>query len=532
MRKMRFHGIWMGWGILLLLAMDLCAVTSVEIERPRLALAAVRAEGEILSILAGVQGASGTPSFEVSLESDFSAHSLPVDSSSDLGSWIFAVHSTILPSVKPDLYDLVLTADGVQDTQRHAVSVLETYPDEFKFVQITDGHQGWDPVQVEHFGAAIRQVNLVHPDFVLITGDIADQAELSWYEEFLGMCEDFTDPIFVINGNHDHYGDSLIYYQTVNPYPDYTFDFGDHHFTAFNTGPDNGFPLYRCRGLMPDQLAWFEADLLAHQGAVMRFAMMHGPVYDILTPNVNGNTEFVTLCVDHDVRMVFAGHTHFDRVHDRYGNEQSGDIQPIEGPILVQTTSVAKQNIFTDDPGYRLIRVRDGDIFTYTVDRNQNGVRDAKNALITEDMTISYLNPDDGTSTSQEVTVDNGHNEFFTDARLLLHMAAGHFYGAENGTVTRQRTGRVDVRIDSIPPLSPYVVSVQASPIPCGDANADTTVSSADGYLVLNHFGSGPEPPLCWAANVDGSSGLTPSDGYLILNYLGSSGVLGCEVCE
>jgi hypothetical protein len=254
-------------------------------------------------------------------------------------------------------------------------------------------------------------------------------------------------------------------------------------------------------------------------------------MYDVLTPNVQGRNEFVALCNTYDVRMILAGHTHYDRVHDWEGIEQSGDIQPLVGPIFVQTTTAAKESFLTDAPGYRLIRVQGGDIYTYTVDRDGNGVRDAEVSFMTEDMTIDYLHPDDGTATIQQVTVDNGHNDYFKDARLLLHMAPGPYYDVAGGTAVRQKSGLVDVRIDSIPSLSVSVVHIQLTPWPCGDANGDTTVTSGDGYHVLNHFGSGPEPPLCWAANADGSSQLTPSDGYRILNYLGVQGELECATC-
>jgi 3',5'-cyclic AMP phosphodiesterase CpdA len=503
----------------------------VDIQRPRLALPSIRAQGEALEVLADVQGASGTPAFELQIESNFYSYGLPVDSTQDLGSGMWKIFSHVSDSVSPDLFHLILTADGVEDLEIHALSVVSGYSEDFKFIHLTDVHQGYSAVQDENFREDIEHVNLIHPDFAVITGDIAEDVNSTYYEAFLDRCESFTVPIFVLNGNHDHYGDSLVYYDMVNPYAEYTFDFGNHHFTAFNTGPDNGFPLYRCRGLMPAQLAWYEADLQAHQGSTLRFALMHGPMYDVLTPNVYGRNEFVALCDTYDVRMVLAGHTHYDRVHDKDGYEQSGDVQPLDGTIFVQTTSAAKEGVFTDDPGYRLIRVMNGDVFTYTVDRDGNGARDAEAALIAEDMTIGYLHPDDGTSTVQQVTVDNGHNDYFEDCRLLLHMAEGYYYESSGAAIARQRGGWVDVRIDSISPLSTTIIGVQASAIPCGDANADTTVTTGDGYFVLNYFGSGPEPPLCWAANSDGTGSLTPSDGYRILNYFGTQGELHCETC-
>jgi hypothetical protein len=66
----------------------------------------------------------------------------------------------------------------------------------------------------------------------------------------------------------------------------------------------------------------------------------------------------------------------------------------------------------------------------------------------------------------------------------------------------------------------------------CGDANGDGSVTSGDGYTVLNYFGAGPQPVSCFAANVNGDSGLTTGDGYHLLNYLGAGTALNCAPCE
>jgi hypothetical protein len=66
----------------------------------------------------------------------------------------------------------------------------------------------------------------------------------------------------------------------------------------------------------------------------------------------------------------------------------------------------------------------------------------------------------------------------------------------------------------------------------CGDANGSGSVTSADGYFVLNFFGAGPQPVTCWAANVNGDGTLTTADGYHLLNFLGSGPALDCQECS
>jgi hypothetical protein len=66
----------------------------------------------------------------------------------------------------------------------------------------------------------------------------------------------------------------------------------------------------------------------------------------------------------------------------------------------------------------------------------------------------------------------------------------------------------------------------------CGDTNGDEEVTTADGYFILNYFGSAPQPVSCWAANVNGDGIVTTADGYWVLNYFSSGPGLNCQPCE
>jgi hypothetical protein len=66
----------------------------------------------------------------------------------------------------------------------------------------------------------------------------------------------------------------------------------------------------------------------------------------------------------------------------------------------------------------------------------------------------------------------------------------------------------------------------------CGDGNGDGGVTTADGYGILNYFGSAGQPVSCWVANVNGDNNLTTADGFYLLNYFGSGSGLSCAPCE
>jgi hypothetical protein len=72
---------------------------------------------------------------------------------------------------------------------------------------------------------------------------------------------------------------------------------------------------------------------------------------------------------------------------------------------------------------------------------------------------------------------------------------------------------------------------VNPGPYLCGDANGDESVTTGDGYYILNYFGAGPAPVDHRAADVNGDCNLTTGDGYQLLNHFGSYAELECDNC-
>jgi hypothetical protein len=110
-------------------------------------------------------------------------------------------------------------------------------------------------------------------------------------------------------------------------------------------------------------------------------------------------------------------------------------------------------------------------------------------------------------------------------------LASGYFgdylgISARNGKVIPSWTDNRDGRAMTY--FSPFSLAL------CGDANGDGGVTSGDGYIILNYFGSGPQPVTCWAANTNGDSNLTTADGFWLLNHLGDPTTfpLNCAPCD
>jgi 3',5'-cyclic AMP phosphodiesterase CpdA len=66
-----------------------------------------------------------------------------------------------------------------------------------------------DSTAVEDFRAVMEDINLIHPEFVLFTGDLVNEGELEsfanqyWYGWTQKLLSEFDIPVYVTSGNHD-----------------------------------------------------------------------------------------------------------------------------------------------------------------------------------------------------------------------------------------------------------------------------------------------------------------------------------------
>src|SRR5437764_1274611 len=66
-----------------------------------------------------------------------------------------------------------------------------------------------DPTGMADFDTVIGDLNLIHPEFILHTGDLVNEGELEeYYSDYemgraLGMVYRLRDPMFLSSGNHD-----------------------------------------------------------------------------------------------------------------------------------------------------------------------------------------------------------------------------------------------------------------------------------------------------------------------------------------
>jgi predicted MPP superfamily phosphohydrolase len=300
-------------------------------------------------------------------------------------------HLTVFvsPYVTEELYNLTLLIyknnEFYSTSQPRAVNVYSNFSDNFNFVHITDFHYG-DPrgfaesiretIGFKSIKRCIKEINLLHPDFVLITGDVVFGQLYPFeyrreYKKCYDLIQQFDVPTFLVPGNHDGYRrireDGLKYWEKYFGSLYYSFDYGEYHFLAVNSYDipavfrwSIAFLALNWGGSISDeQLAWIENDLKSSDSKLNLIFLHHNPIWEtrnnsLMLKKYNNREGLIQLISDYDVDMVLAGHVHFDTVEIRNGT-------------IFLTTTTPESDIRTSDGywGYRLIKIKDGKIESY-----------------------------------------------------------------------------------------------------------------------------------------------------------------------
>jgi hypothetical protein len=159
------------------------------------------------------------------------------------------------------------------------------------------------------YEAVWREVSATKPAFVVGVGDsiqgLNDATARNEWLEFGNVLEPFRKiPYFPAPGNHDVWSDaSARLYETHSGHPlHYSFDYGPAHFTVLdNSLTDN---------LLPEEMAFLERDLKAHESQPVKFIVSHRPSWILNVILRNPAFPFQQLVEKYGVHYVIAGHVH------------------------------------------------------------------------------------------------------------------------------------------------------------------------------------------------------------------------------
>lgn len=296
---------------------------------------------------------------------------------------------TIPTETPQELYNITLTIESEGETysttQPRAVSVKETITDSFTFVHLTDFHIGdprgliENPKETIGWKAAhkvIEEVNLLQPDFVIISGDLTFGQFYPFeytveYKKCYEILQDFDVPTYLCPGNHDGYfqtgQDGLRFWERTFGPLYYSFDYGDTHFLSVNSYDwpriDRiGFSYIVLNwggSVQEEQMDWIATDLSENLDAEQTLMMMHhNPLWDttgdsLLNKGYQGQDELLDLIRTNGVDGVFAGHVHYD------------DVTIDNGTTYITTTTLASSCDEDGYWGYRIIQVEDSALTSY-----------------------------------------------------------------------------------------------------------------------------------------------------------------------
>ena len=154
-----------------------------------------------------------------------------------------------------------------------------------------------------------REVAAAKPAFVVGAGDsiqgLDDKTAEAEWQEFDHLLNPLhAIPFYPAAGNHDVWSDAsakLFTAHTGHPLH-YGFDNGPAHFTVL----DNS----RTDDLQPDELAFIESDLKAHESQPVKFIVSHRPSWLLNVILRNPGFPLARLAKQYGVHYVIAGHVH------------------------------------------------------------------------------------------------------------------------------------------------------------------------------------------------------------------------------
>jgi 3',5'-cyclic AMP phosphodiesterase CpdA len=443
--------------------------TLTVIMRPIQTVPAIVVRGDTLNI--DCAASSSTTGWSASLgyrQLSFALNIVSAQYVTSLSRW--SIKALIPADIPFELYDLTVAASGISDTTKHAVQVISVVDSNFYFVHVTDTHMpthlyyyetgaDTDSSELVDFREVIKDVNLINPTFLVVTGDLVNEGELEnfqyrrYFTRAQKVLTELEVPVYLTSGNHDIGGWSstpvpvgegrrtwwrFFGWPYLNNPPsgeshsqDYSFDYGACHFGCMEAyiNYDNWrSAIYGSQSFTNEQLSWLQADLAKASASQLQILFYH---YDF-----SSQLNLASLGVD----LALYGHGHVDK----------GSLTG--WPLNIETKSCCDGN-----RAYRLVRMNGG---TITPKSTYSAGSSGSN------LSSTFTPANDGTATHTSVTIVNNLNERFEHGMVRFYMKNdGSSYSVTNGnliqTVQSDSVVICYVGVD-IQPSSSVSVSVDA----------------------------------------------------------------------
>ncbi len=456
------------------------------IQRPLMNIPAIQIPGETMNITC--LAPQTTTGFNAWLLHGSKRINLPLQSATwqtNPNRWELLVS---IPQVNVfELYDLEVNANGgIHDVSWNAVQVLPSRKSSYYFVHITDVHmptrifypdEGYatDSLAVMDFRAVMDDINLIRPEFVLLTGDLVNEGELEgfgdlyvygWAQKVLAEME---VPVYLTAGNHDiggwnstppvagssrrtwwrYFGWSWLDNTDTNwPYhtQDYYFNYGNTLYIGLESydNYDNWRPnIYGTESFTDEQMAWLNdtVNMFPLQNKVL---FHHYDFQEELDLDGMG------------IDMALWGHIHYS-----------------SGSMNTQPYNLATASTCNGNRAYRVVRMNNDQLTPLnTLSAGASGAT----------INVQYYPSNYAVADSVMAVIYNGQPVGFDNALIKFHMPAGESSYIVSGGILEQvdRSGDHNVcyvRVNMLPNMSRYV-SIKVNPVSVEDYLASPGISS------------------------------------------------------
>jgi predicted phosphodiesterase len=177
---------------------------------------------------------------------------------------------------------------------------------DFRFSIMGDRTGGATP---EVWGRVWREIDLLHPDFVINVGDTIEGgrdevAQQQWDELRPTFVRYRHYPLYFTPGNHDVFSETSaqIYVKETGRPLYYSFNYQDAHFTVL----DNS----RTADLSEEQLEFLEKDLALHRDRRPKFVFFHKPFWILPLKFGSGEFRLHQIALKYGAGYIISGHGH------------------------------------------------------------------------------------------------------------------------------------------------------------------------------------------------------------------------------
>jgi Icc-related predicted phosphoesterase len=383
-----------------------------------------------------------------------------------------SVNLTIPSSCPEGLFNLNLLWAGNNLTEVYSVRIWDpstkAFDRSFRVAHITDPHIAPEkyPQFSEYLKHQIETLGLLHPDLVIMTGDLTDLGDISGYEALQNLILQFGNysiPVFMVLGNHDLKG------QKYGNLEFWERNFAPTHFYRDIPGEDLRFLIFNT-GYRDEEFAFSTEKSFIIQGLKSRASNQevviacHIPPYRYCdwAANDNQEAEFNDLCDLYDVHAVLAGHSHSDRIVARRSvtsTANAGDCCE-DYPILTapfNETAYIESKGKTNGPAFRWINFDSGKITNCTYDADEDGKLDQKSSVVIKNKDFGDFWLTESSVGNWKTQIINPLNVYMKSAQVSAFLPNAHqiqnivvtVQEIANNTVTKTYNGNLFQSYDS-----------------------------------------------------------------------------------